>query len=159
MPSRLIRFASLTLKSGKSMTTTTSGRFARAQATRRRMRRIGLRNLLDGLGQAGDGERPVVFEDCSTGRGKLRTGQAADADAGIERAQLAHERARVQIARRLAARDQKTRAQRRQEPGRVNRRGSSGVLMAISLRRRFTIGLPSARTSAVNATRTPSTGR
>jgi hypothetical protein len=44
-------------------------------------------------------------------RRELRPAQPADAHAGVDRAQLAQECARVQISGRLAAREQKARAQ------------------------------------------------
>ena len=85
----------------------TIGARPRGQAAQRAVR---LRELPHDLGQAGDGDAAVIFEQGPAGRRQLGAAEAADADAGIERPKLADERTRVQIARRLAARDQQSRA-------------------------------------------------
>ena len=69
------------------------------------------RNLPDRLGQPGDRHTAIVLEQRAARGRELRSAQAADGDLRIDRAQLAHERAGVQIAGRLAAGNQETRAQ------------------------------------------------
>ena len=76
------------------------------------MRRERARHLGDRLGQAGDGEAAVVVDERAAGRRERGAAEAGHArSAGIERAQLADERAGVQIAGRLAARQQQAHAQ------------------------------------------------
>ena len=65
-----------------------------------------LRDLADDFEKAVDREVAVVGDLPAAGGGELRAAEAEDVDVGRERAKLAHERAGVEIARRLAAREQ-----------------------------------------------------
>src|ERR1019366_5719739 len=91
------------------------------------------RQLRDGLRQTGDGQTAVVVDELSARRGEPRTAEARDRCRRIDRAELARQRARIQIAGRLAARQQQA---RRQSPGRLNSAGSIGALILMSVMRR-----------------------
>ena len=66
-------------------------------------RGVGARNLPDGLGQPRDRHTAIVFEQGAARGRECGSAHAADGDLRIDRVQLAHERAGVQIAGRLAA--------------------------------------------------------
>ena len=88
----------------------------------------------------------IVRNQLAAGGGELRPADAANVNRGIERAELAGQRAGVEVAGRLAARQHEARGQ---GAGRVNRAGSSGGLIAMTLTRRSSIGCPPRRTVAV----------
>ena len=118
-------------------------------------RRPRSRDNHDRLGQAGN-RQPAVIGDQASARGRqLRSAEAGDVDAGVDRPQLARKRAGVQIAGRLAARHHET----RQGSGRLKREGSNGSLKTMLVTFRSRTGLPPRTTFARKATWMPSTAR
>src|SRR5262249_42495411 len=111
------------------------------------------RQLEDGLRETGHRKAAVISDQPAAGRRKLRSPKPADFDAGSERVQLARQRACVQIARCLAARQQQANAQE----GRLNSEAAIGALTRMSTTCRSRTGWPAWRTDAVKATCTPST--
>ena len=95
------------------------------------MRRARSRQLGDRLGQAGDRQAAIILDERAARGGELRAARGRrSSTSGVERAQLARERAGVQIAGRLAARQQEAQAQ---EPGRLN---SDGIDQRVDRERR-----------------------
>ena len=134
-PRRLIGGASRKLKSGKSIRTSASGRSASRRRDQPAARRKRSRQLGDRLRQPGDRDVAVIVHERAAGRRELRPAEAGDANGGIEGQQLARQRAGIEIAGRLAAREQEAGAQ---EAGRLNSAASIGVLIFTSMTRRST---------------------
>ena len=137
------------------MTTSASGRWcARASASSRCLAARSCGTLRDDLGEAGDRQPAVVDEHAPARRANSGPARPATSMSGRERAQLAGERAGVQIAGRLAARQQQAAAQ---DAGRLNSAGSSGAVDLHVDDRRSSTGSPPTRTLAAKAICTPST--
>ena len=98
--------------------------------------------LGEGFGQAGDGEIAIVVDEAAARRRELRATKAGDGNVRIDRAQLARQRAGVEIAGRLAAREEQARAQ---DAGRLNSAGSTGELILTSVTVRCTARSPTCR--------------
>ena len=105
-------------------------------------------------GQAGDREVAVVVDEPAAGGRELRAAEAGDGERRIEREQLARQRAGVQVAGRLAARQQQARSRSRA----FEQRGSRSMLTLTSVMRRSTDCAPIVRV-AWKAIWIPSTAR
>ncbi len=121
------------------MATSASGRSLRGRANEAPERRQRARNLGDGFGEPGDRQFPIVVEQPAAGRRNLRTAEAGDGNAGIERPELADQRTRVQVAGGFAARQEEPNTQ---EVGRLKSDGSTGTLSFTLLDRRSTLWVP-----------------
>ena len=84
-----------------------------------------LRELADRLGQAGHREAAIISNQLAAGGSKLRPAKTARTNGGIELTKFAQERAGVQVAGRLAARQHEARAQ---GAGRLKSGGSAGMI-------------------------------
>src|SRR6185436_10824359 len=107
------------------------------------------------LGEAGHGDAAVVVEELTSGCREARTTEPGNGRARSECLELARERARVQIAGRLAARQHQAKGQ---GDGRWKSDGLSGALMRMLVTRRSSTFLPYCETEAAKAICRPSTG-
>ena len=105
--------------------------------------------------QPGDGDVAIVVDQAAPGGFELRAAEAGDGQRWLERAQLAGQRAGIEIAGGFTARQQKPNAQ---EAGRLNSAGSIGVLNWTSVTFRSIVTGPALR-EAVKGICTPSTTR
>ena len=125
------------------------------------VRRVRPRQHARDLEQAGDRQALEVGNQAGSRITQPLTAEAGDLCRRIELANLARERAGVQVAGRFAARDHHAHESDSLVPaavaqlGLVKRAGSSGMLYPTLCTRRLTNGCPPLRTVAPNATLTP----